>query len=45
LVHSLRSGLACGQPAAEKGFIPHAIPVCGLATVVARTDGSFLIIH
>ena len=36
---------ADGQPAADKGFIPHAIPVWGLATVVARTDGGFLIIR
>ena len=36
---------ADGKPTAEKGRSPQSIPVWGLATVVARTDGGFLIIH
>src|SRR5262249_58972187 len=30
---------ADGQPGAEKGLLPRAIPVLGLATARARTDG------
>jgi hypothetical protein len=34
-----------GSPTTEKGRTPRGIPVWGLATVVARPDGSFTIIH
>ena len=34
-----------GKPTAAHGRIPNAIPVWGLATVVAGKDGSFTIIH
>jgi hypothetical protein len=36
---------ADGKPTAEKGLRPNAIPVWGLATVVARPDGGFMVIH
>jgi hypothetical protein len=36
---------ASGQPTSERGRVAGAVPVWGLATVVARPDGSFLIIH
>jgi hypothetical protein len=36
---------ADGKPTAEKGRRPDGIPVWGLATVVTRPDGGFLIIH
>jgi hypothetical protein len=36
---------ADGTPTAEKGALPRGIPVWGLPTVVARPDGSFLIMH
>jgi hypothetical protein len=34
-----------GRPTAERGRIEGGIPVWGLATVVARPDGRFTIIH
>ena len=34
-----------GKPTAEKGRLPGGIPVWGLATVAARPDGGFVIIH
>ncbi len=34
-----------GRPTKVKGRIPDGIPAWGLATVVARPDGSFLIVH
>jgi hypothetical protein len=34
-----------GRPASERGRLDDAIPVWGLATVVARPDGGFTIIH
>jgi hypothetical protein len=36
---------ADGKPTDEKGLIANGIPVWGLATVVARTDGGFMVIH
>ncbi len=36
---------AAGKPLGEKGRVEGGIPVWGLATAVARPDGSFLIIH
>jgi hypothetical protein len=36
---------ADGKLTETRGRRPHAIPVWGLATVVARADGSFVIIH
>jgi len=36
---------ASGQPTSERGRIDGGVPVWGLATAVARPDGSFLIIH
>jgi hypothetical protein len=34
-----------GKPTAEKGRVESGIPTWSLPTVVARKDGSFLIIH
>ena len=34
-----------GQPQGKAGFLEGAVPVWGLATVVARPDGEFVIIH
>lgn len=34
-----------GQPTAEKGRIRNGVPVWGLPTAVARSDGTFVIIH
>ena len=36
---------ASGRPTEEKGRIEGGVPVWGLATVVARPDGGFLIVH
>ena len=34
-----------GKPTGEKGRVEGGIPVWGLATVVARPDGGFTVIH
>ncbi len=34
-----------GQPTAEKGRVENGVPVWGLATVAARPDGRFVIVH
>jgi hypothetical protein len=34
-----------GRPTGHKGRVDGGIPVWGLATVVARPDGSFLIVY
>jgi hypothetical protein len=34
-----------GRPTGEKGYLEAAVPVWSLATVVARPDGGFLILH
>jgi hypothetical protein len=34
-----------GRPAEQRGRLTGAVPVWGLATAVARTDGSFTILH
>ncbi len=34
-----------GQPTGKSGFLEGAVPVWGLATVVARPDGGFVVIH
>jgi hypothetical protein len=36
---------ASGQPTQEKGRVEGAIPTWSMATVVARPDGGFTIIH
>jgi hypothetical protein len=36
---------ASGQPNGKAGFLDGGVPVWGLATVVARPDGGFVIIH